>query len=247
MKQFLLLLIVTLALFSCHKTETLNTPNIHDYYPLVVGKWVSYDMDSTVFTNFGRNIEIHHYQAMDSIDAEVTDNLGRRAFRVLRFIRTDASQAWQPNNTFMAVPTDNTIELIENNLRFQKLKMPVTQYFSWKGNSFIDISIYSDVRYLEDWDYTYDSINYPLVLPSMVLDSTIKVAHRDEYLGGDVNDPLTLYAEKNFSEEKYAKGIGLVYRDFIHWQYQGSSAGSTSPSHYEESSYGIRLTVIDHN
>jgi hypothetical protein len=248
MKHFLFLLLVATALFSCHKTETLDTPNINDYYPLAIGKWVVYDMDSTVFLNFGNpnNVTIHHYQAKDSIDAEITDNLGRRAFRILRFIRSSSTDEWQPNNTFMAVPSGNTIELIENNIRYQKLKMPITQNFSWKGNSFIDISIYSDVRYLEDWDYTYDSINYPLVLPTTTVDSTIKVLQRDEYLGGDVTDPLTLYAEKNFSEEKYAKGIGLVSREFMHWIYQGDSGTGTAP-HYDETSYGIKLTMIDHN
>jgi hypothetical protein len=247
MKKYLLVIVVMAFFFSCKKSETLNSPDIHDYYSLAVGKWISYDMDSTVYINFGRDIAVHHYQAMDSIDAEVTDNLGRRALRVLRFIRTDASQAWTPNNTFMIVPTYSTIELIENNLRFQKLKMPVTQDFSWKGNSYIDVSVFSDVRYLEDWDYSYDSINYPLVLGTNTIDSTIKVFQRDEYLGGDVNDPATLYAEKNFSEEKYAKGIGLVYREFMHFEFQGLEPGGSTPAHYADGSYGIKMTLLDHN
>ena len=63
----------------------------------------------------------------------------------------------------MVVPTENSIEYVENNLRFLKLRCRLKQDFSWKGNSYIDTySTDSDVKYLDDWDYIYDSIDAPL-------------------------------------------------------------------------------------
>jgi hypothetical protein len=157
-----------------------------------------------------------------------------------RFIRKNASQSWAPNNTFMAVPTESSVEFVENNLRYIKLKIPITEGFSWHGNSYIDTySLNSDLKYLADWDYTYDSVNAPLNLGAVALDSTIKVAQRDEFLGQDPNDPNTQYAEKNYSVEKYAKDIGLVFKEFIHWEYQGVDKSY--------SGYGVKLTMIDHN
>ena len=97
----------------------------------------------------------------------------------------------------MAVPTANSIEYVENNLRFLKLEIPIKQDFSWKGNSYIDTySVNSDVKYLDDWDYIYDSIDVPLTINSLTIDSTIKVSERDEFLGQDPSNPGNQYMLK---------------------------------------------------
>lgn len=44
------------------------------------------------------------------------------------------------------------------------------------------------MRYLEDWDYTYDSVNVNITLGALAVDSTIKVAQRDEVIGNP-SDP----------------------------------------------------------
>lgn len=52
------------------------------------------------------------------VDALITDNLGRPAYRIIRYIRKTATDPWVSDNTFMAVPTDFAMEFIENNMRF---------------------------------------------------------------------------------------------------------------------------------
>lgn len=227
---------------SCKKEmDKFSSAPLSDYFPLEVGKYITYNLDSTLFTKFGQDQTIMHYQAQDRVDAQITDNLGRTAFRILRFIRQDSTQDWMPNNTFMVVPTEKSIEYLENNLRFVKLMIPIKQDFSWKGNSFIDTySQYSDVKYLDDWDYTYDSIGVPLTINSITIDSTLKVAERDEFLGQDPSIPNTEYAEKTYSVEKYGKGIGLIYREFLHWEFQSVNNNSYT-------GYGIKMSIIDHN
>ncbi|MEP7252004.1 MAG: hypothetical protein ABI683_06475 [Ginsengibacter sp.] len=231
---------------SCKKeTQHFTSAAATDYYPLEIGKYVTYDLDSTVYyINFGQQASVIHYQVQDRVDAQITDNLGRPAYRILRFIRKDATKQWSPNNTFMVVPTANGLELVENNQRYLKLEEPIKQDFSWKGNSYIDTySNYTDVTYLDDWDYIYDSVNVPLTINSLILDSTIKVFERDEFLGQDPAIQGTQYAEKNYAVEKYAKGVGLIYKEFLHWEYQGSQPGR--PGYYD--GYGVKLTIIDHN
>ncbi len=245
-KYILGFVFISFLLSSCKKeSETFTSAEVTDYYPLEVGKYITYDLDSTVYyINFGQQASVIHYQVQDRVDAQITDNLGRPAYRIQRFIRKDASQPWAPNNTFMAVPTDNSVEFVENNLRYLKLKLPVKQDFSWKGNSFIDTySNYTDVTYLDDWDYIYDSVGVPLTINTITVDSTIKVYERDEFLGQDPSIPGTQYAEKNYSVEKYGKGIGLIYREFLHWEYQGAQPGR--PAYYD--GYGVKLSIIDHN
>jgi len=180
-----------------------------------------------------------NYQVKHVVDAEITDNLGRPAYRIIRYIRSSPANAWVPDNTFMAVGTEFTMEFIENNMRFIKLKAPVRNGYTWKGNSYIDLG--TDYRYLEDWDYTYDSVNVSATIGSFTLDSTLKVDQRDEVIGIPT-DPNS-YSEINRSNEKYAKGIGLVYRDFLHVEYQPPTPGRGA----YRIGYGVRLTMIDHN
>lgn len=244
-KYFTGLLFTSLIFISCKKqTDNIAPEPVNNYYPLQVGKYINYKLDSTVYINFGQKDTIIHYLAQDRVDAQITDNLGRPAYRVIRYLRKDTTQSWAPDNTFMVVPTGSSIEYVENNLRFLKLTSPIKQDFSWKGNSYIDTySINSDLKYLDDWDYMYDSVGLPLTINSLTFDSTIKVAERDEFLGQDPSIPGTQYAEKTFSEEKYAKGVGLIYREFLHWEYQGGQSGV--PPYFV--GYGIKLSITGHN
>ena len=247
MKKYYLIIIVagSLLLNSCGKqNEILNLIPLSDYYPLQVGKYITYNLDSTVFINFGQKDTVIKYQVKDEVNAQITDNLGRPAYRIIRSIRKNSSQPWAGNNTFTAVPTSNTIEFIENNLRFQKLKLPIKNDFSWKGNSYIDTySLYSDLKYLSDWDYTYDSVASPLSIGTFQFANTLKVNQRNEFLGQDPKLTTTQYAEKNYSVEKYAKGVGLIFKEFLHFEYQGAQSGR--PGYF--TGYGVKLTVIDYN
>lgn len=223
---------VTLFLSSCNKTEELPVLPLSDYFPLTPGKYVTYSLDSIVYyTNFNTSAVIKSYQVKHVVDAPVTDALGRPAWRIIRYIRTGSTGPWTPDNTFMAVNTGNTIEYIENNLRFIKLVSPIRQDYTWRGNQYIDVSsLGSQIKYLDGWDYTYDSINVKSTIGSLSIDSTIKVAHIDNQTAVD----------RTFSEEKYAKGIGLVYRYFHFW-YQPTSGI------YSDNSYGVIMKMIDHN
>lgn len=243
-KLFLLLILIAAVIFNaCKKsTDTLAIASVSEYYPLQVGKYITYNLDSTIFINFGTAQAIVSYQVKHQVDALITDNLGRPAYRIIRFIRKTAANPWVPDNTFMAVRTDFAVEFIENNMRFLKLKAPVRNGYTWKGNTYIDTrSLNSTVKYLDDWDYTYDSVNVKQTLGSFILDSTLKVDQRNETIGNP-RDPNS-YSEINFGAEKYAKGLGLVYRNFLHIEYQPPTPGNGG---YRQG-YGVKMTMIDHN
>ncbi|MEO5891053.1 MAG: hypothetical protein ABIQ31_12410 [Ferruginibacter sp.] len=232
-----------LVLNACKKeTEDFATAPINDYFPLAVGKYVTYQLDTFKYLPFSLQDTTVTYQAKYLVDSVITDNLGRPGYRIIRYLRKTAQNPWVPDNTFMAVNTGTSLEFVENNLRYLKLKLPVRDGYTWKGNSYIDTySLNSGVRYLDDWDYAYEGINEPLTLGGIQLDSTIKVNQRDEEFGSP-----GFYSEKNFSAEVYAKGIGLVYRKFLHTEFQPATPGGTDAS-YTDDSYGITLTMIDHN
>lgn len=246
-KYFVGSLFLFLMLASCKKeTETFQTASVSDYFPLQVGKYITYNLDSTVFTNFGQTQTVVHYQAQDKVDAQITDNLGRPSYRIVRYIRKNETQPWVASNTFLVTLTENSVEYNENNLRFIKLRLPVVQDFSWKGNSYLPTNPYlsydfSDADFMNGWDYIYDSIGVPLTINTVTIDSTLKVAQID-YTN---NDPLSQpdgYAERTYSVEKYGKGIGLIYKEFLHWEYQPPA--SASPGY---SGFGVKLSITGHN
>jgi hypothetical protein len=234
-KQVSFLVIAALIIFSaCKKTtEEFVTAPLSDYFPLTVGKYITYSLDSIVYnTTFGVSAVVNSYQVKHVVDAQVTDASGRPAYRIIRYIRSTATAPWAADNTFMAVATQTGIEFIENNLRFIKLKSPIRQDYTWKGNSYINTNSQTPyLKFYEDWDYYYDSINMPAKVGTLTIDSTIKVAEIDDQTAID----------RTFSEAKYAKGIGLVYRNFWYWN-KGSANGT-----YSDASYGVILKMIDHN
>src|SRR5690606_3872785 len=162
-KLFLPVILLIVVLTACEKeTEEFQTASIADYNPMQVGKYISYQLDSLVYVNFGTTQEIHSYEVKYLTEAEITDNLGRPAFRIIRYIRSSPTDNWLPDATFMSVNTGNSLEFIENNLRYIKLKLPIREGANWKGNSFIDTySLYSELKYLGDWDYTFEQVDMP--------------------------------------------------------------------------------------
>ena len=236
-------LIGIILISACQKSEVYKTASLNDYAPLVVGRYISYKLDSLIFAdNVNPKDRVVSYQVKHLVADSATDNLGRKGFRIVRYIRNTAGDNWMPDNTFFTINTGNSLEFVENYFRFLKLKEPIVNGYSWKGNSSIDTySAASEVKYYDDWNYTYDSLNSPLKLGILTIDSTLKVAERDDILGNPA-DPAT-YSEINYSVSNYGKGIGLIYHRFLHQEYQPPTQG---PSGYKVG-YGITLTMIDHN
>jgi len=237
--------ILVLFIMGCEKKDIYDSAELSEYMNMEVGKYVRYRLDSTLYINFGQKDTVIKYQAKEVIDAAITDNLGRPSWRVIRYLSdTTGTAPWTPSATYMITPSRETIEVVENNLRFQKLKLPVISGFNWKGNSAIDTySSGSEVRYMDDWDYTYEEVeNSFTVWNNVVVDNTITVNQRDDKIGGFPTD-LSGYSEQTFSKEVYGAGIGLIFRDFLHWEYQPPTGGN--PGY--RIGYGIKLVMIDHN
>ena len=230
---------------ACKKElQQLQITPISDYAPLTVGKYITYSLDSLVYINFGAT-EAHRFYEVKYVTADtLKDLLGRKAFRIIRYIRTLPNGTFTPDNTFVGVNTGTNFEFTENNLRFLKLTQPIKDERTWKGNSAIDVtSIGTDLQYLADWDYTYSEVDQPKKVGTFNLANTITVKEIDE----SVNLPVipagqpnqTNIASRDFSKEIYAKGIGLVQKDFIHFEYQLAFPGYIG--------YGVKLVMVDHN
>lgn len=218
--------IITLLSFQfCKKqTDSYTAQSYKQYYPLTVGKYMLYRLDSLVFVDFDSKQEIHSYQAKDLVDEEMTDNIGRKSFRIRRMIRNlDGTGEWRDIATFMATPLDHSLEYVEENQRYIRLKDPVREGFYWDGNSYIDLT--DELSYLQFWDYNYKDVGQAFSTNDTDFNNTITVLHVDES-SGDVELFPNSFASKDYSVEVYSKDLGLVYKDLVTWTYQATPVTS---------------------
>lgn len=235
------------ALQACSsKKEDLNAPPLADYFPLEVGKYITYRLDSTVLTQFGADTVVRRYRVMDKIDAKITDDAGRTGYRIFRSITDSAGTGtFTPSGTFEAIAQGTDwIEKVENNLRFVKLRFPVIENFQWAGNTFIDAtSSNSDVPYMLGWQYTYLNVGQPFTVRGRTFDNTVTVLQKEEEESPPGPFSRDQYKQWNYSVEVYAKGVGLIYKHFNHktWQLD------PPPAHWEDNSYRVIMEIVDHN
>lgn len=237
-------LIVLPVLVACNKKEVADYPVLQQYYPLQVGKTLTYRLDSIVPVAFGQALQTRYYLLKDSVESQFTDALGRPSFRIFRYIRDTAqTQPWTYKQTNVVTIDNNNrqIEYVENNLRFVVLRAPVNNGFSWKGNSFIDTkSSSSTVKYMDGWDYTYMDVNQPFTVRKGTFDSTIAVLQVDEVSPPGPFNP-SFYQQTNYAKEVYAKGVGLIYKELLHKTWEPSPA-----PHWLDGSFGVKLNLVDY-
>ncbi len=245
-----LLAITALTLFSCtRKTEELMTDKLSDYMPLQPGKYITYRLDSLVYTNFGRNIEVHRYQEKHVVDAEITDNLGRPSWRIYTYIRDSAgTQPWTANGSYLVTPLSTQIEVTADNLRVIKLHLPIKEGFEWKGNSYLPDEPYQNVfdfnndNDMKNWEFIYDLFEPATSYRGNNYTDVYTVLQQDDRFNVPIADVNT-YGYKTLSIEKYSKNVGLVYKQYELWEYQPNTSG---PSPYY-TGFGVTLWMIDHN
>ena len=246
MKQIVFILMIFIGATSCEKvSDNLALPTISSYYPLEVGKSITYKLDSTVYLNLGTTKEVHSYVIQDRIDAIINDNTGRTAYKVKRMIRknTDTTQ-WQDLTSYLVTVGDKQLELVEKNLRFIILREPIRNGFEWKGNSFINTISFPELQYLDQWNYTYEKVGNPYILNGQNFPETITVIQQADTLGTPGNK--SYYFEISISREIFAKNIGLISKEFFHETWQPPNANSNN-GYYEANSYGIKLSIIKSN
>lgn len=237
-------LFATVLLVACKKqTETFASSTLEDYNPMRTGKIFIYRMDSTVPESFGSSLAVHSYQAKDSVESSFIDNQGRLSWRIFRSVRdTAGKKPWTFAATYVSTQTNNAIEYVDNNMRFVKLRLPITEGYTWKAHSYIDTkSLNSNVTYLDEWEYEYQNVDQAYTVLNKRFDTTVTVFQHDETSPPGPFDPNN-YQQRNFGMEVYAKGVGMIYKDFLHWTYQTTPP----PSKYEDGSYGIKLQLINH-
>jgi hypothetical protein len=249
---FLLLAGSLVAFAGCNKSDHFVSDSIADYYPLQPGKYLTYRVDSSLYTNFGQVKEVRSSIIRELVDAPITDNLGRPSFRIRRLLRSNAdTSTYTEHSTYFVTPLHNSLELIEDNLRFIKLQLPIRDDYSWNGNHYLPDDMYPQFGFnstahsdLNSWEYHYENVNVPDMINGVTYANTITIASTiTDSTGFPPKDP-NAPAFKTVWEEKYAMGIGLVSRTVSLEEFQPRT--TSYPNGYY-SGFAVKKTLIDHN
>lgn len=245
--QSILILLFALLLtgiYSCEETtdnSEMDTP--FEYYPLSIGKFVVYTVDS---------INYHETIPNDTVAWEIKEILvdtfydlnQHLNYTIERYRREPDSVNWNITNVWSVLAIDGQIQKVENNLRFIKLITPVKEQTNWAGNVYLggleDIPVAEDCNQLdfyEDWEYTYKNVGLPYSLNGFNFDNTIKVIQE-----GDSN--LIWF---DYAEEIYAENVGLIQQDFYHYYTQDLTCPSCPWTERVECGYSVKLRIIDFN
>ncbi|WP_346236805.1 hypothetical protein ABDK00_013820 [Niabella insulamsoli] len=235
------------SVFSCsEEKEIFETDMVSEYMPLQVGKTITYRLDSTVFTRGGSTIETYKYQVRHTVISEESSGNGSTSFFIKRDINNEtASGSWTNNGSYTVQVFDKKIEIINDNLRVTTLQAPLKQGFTWKGNSQLPDKPYEQLfemsagESMNDWDFTLSNSGTETIENQSFQNVWTVEQHHNILNIPPTNN--TSYGEMEVSTEKYAKGIGLVFKNFQLYEYQGPNA-EVPAGHY--TGFGIKMWMI---
>jgi hypothetical protein len=174
----------------------------YGYVPTDAGRYIIYDVDSTIYDEFNHDTVYYKYQLKEVVESIFPDNQGRPSMRIERYIRnynpnlSYDSIPWTLKNVWYGTRTTTDYERVESNQRFVKLIFPLNNYAYWNGNAQNTIG---------DWEYQYQGIDFPQTQGNMKFDSTAIVIQKDE----------TNLLDRRLYKEVYAKGVGLIFKQIF--------------------------------
>lgn len=250
-----------LFFFSCNKDKVIDnyqSPDpMHDYYPLHIGDWRIYEVDSIVLRQTLGGA-IAKDTSLSLVKEEVVDTFrnlsGELIFRIERFSKPrDNSQVWSNPTVVGKSIQDNKAIHLENNKQFIQMPFPPTLYTSWRGNSAFDA--YQDVEvagntiqmFAPEWDYFIIDNNAQLTINQQNFDSLLLIQEVSPNLDKIFGEDFYLFNRYQHSVAYYKKGLGLVYKEQDFFE-SNTNVQTTAPwIDQADRGFSFRKRLIDWN
>lgn len=214
MRRVSFLLGVLFALMACDGEKGQGDVIVDEtlrYMPLKVGSEWIYQVDSIVYDpepggllidTISEQLRVLVVDSFVNVEDEVT-------YTIERYFRENENSPWVIRDVWAYTKTRDFLLSLEENLSFMRLKFPLRANSAWDGLERIDADNV-DIRirgekmdYFKFWDrFRVVSFQLPQNIGQLQLDDVITVNHVDR----------EILIEKRYSEESYARDIGLVSR-----------------------------------
>ena len=220
-----------LLAIGCKKEETPPVDPGLAYFPIEVGTWVEYQVDS-LWRDDGFNVlDSVSYRLRERIQEAYVDPAGRPALRILRHVQ-DSLGEWQVRDVWSATRDEFHAERTEENVRRLKLSFPVREARRW------DVNVYNPGAELS---VAFREVDRPAVWNGLAFDSTVIVRN---------TVPPNAVQTRNY-EEQYARNVGLVRK---YWEESVTNilfppptpTDPDPPPVFRVQGFRLSMTVVDY-
>ena len=200
-RSFLVFSLLILS-YSCKHRELLIADQSQDlsFFPVNKGYWIEYEVDSVVHYDsddageVDTAIGVFHFYIREEIDSFYFDGENQKANIILRYRRENNSLPWTFMNLWTANVTPYSVQRVEDNIRFVRLKFPITSESIWEGNAF---------NFFPKEDYSYEELYQPRQYGNLTFDSTITVIQND----------FLSRINRIYKKEVYGTHAGLLFKE----------------------------------
>lgn len=240
-----------LLISSCTKKvdEDLSELSVgYNFYPLEIGKYILYDVDSIYWDDFLR-AEVHHrsqmrYECVDSFE----NGTGEISYVINVQQRATPTSPFVANDVIHVTRNNDRLVVNQGNMNFINLVFPVEENKNWDGLSMIPLenqSHFPERFHNPAWNFEYTNVNHSYDPGNRYYQHTVTVNHIDEQLN-DPDEDSTAYAYKNYSQEVYAYNVGMIYKELVYWVYQPEGPNNSGGSGYRKG-YALTMRAVDNN
>jgi hypothetical protein len=207
------LFIMMLSFIGCTRNEeSALLPSGRAYFPVTIGKAITYQLDSIIYTTSGNAIKIDTIRRFiqrigrDSFDAGVVSK--KIFYRIEELQRKTNKDAWQTKAIRLASNTAKTGDWVEGNFHFIALTFPLVVGTKWNSTALFSPNIIVPIRgetieMFKNWESVVESINKKEKIGTFDFENVATISHAKS------ENKLELRQVT----EKYAKGIGLIYKE----------------------------------
>ena len=213
-----------------------------DFYPAIVGKYITYKYDSVIFDDNGLTKYNLSGFIRETVSEVIEENDNFKKYKIIKYWRPNDSVQWTLTDVESTTIYEDRIVKTEENLPFIKMIFPNEVETKWDGNAMFDESIIvtvygEEIKPYEYWEYEVVSKNTPLNINGKLFSETLEVIQVDDN---------TSNRSKRYSTETFAKGIGLIRKEMKIYETQNPQEGQPWEN-YAQKGYSLVQEVIDHN
>ncbi|MEO5905196.1 MAG: hypothetical protein ABIQ11_00610 [Saprospiraceae bacterium] len=205
-----------ISLAGCVKDE-IEDPAVDrgkEYFPLIVGQFIDYQVDSIVFDDApgGNKMDTVRFQLREEIASFQVSSGGDTTYYLHRSRRADELQSWKLTDVWTAARSEYEAVRTEENLKFRKMAFPLKDGKNWIATSYINpnTTVLIGTEHLQpyqDWEASVEAIDEQDVIGDFIF-APGQVMH---ILQTDTDDTTM----KRYVFEKYVRHIGLVQKEEI--------------------------------
>ena len=192
-KVWILLFITSLAFGACVDDEV-KIPDLgKEYFPISVGDWSEYKIDSIVYNDFTQSIDTYQFYVREEINALEIDKFGDSSYLMYGYFKVDTGE-WQPYKSLKIDVHSNSIDRLEENRRTTILVFPISIDQFWFGNG--------QSSFYPKWLFSYERFGAFVDVPGKGFTKSVTVKQ----------DSTKNLIQNIYSIEKYAENVGLTYK-----------------------------------